>query len=74
MNRNEYIEKCKKQLSIGQYFLPKGHKCYERFPSRRPIVSSFNCIPAGLSEYVDSFLKYQAKTCKYILGTPQAFY
>ena len=38
--------------------------------SLRPIVSGFNCISASLSEYVNSFLKYQAKTCKsYIRDT-----
>ena len=46
------------------YGLPKIHKFFEKFPPIRPVVSGFNCISASLSEYADSFLKYQAKTCK----------
>ena len=45
------------------YGLPKMHKFFEKFPPLRPIVSGFNCISASLSEYVDSSLKYLAKTC-----------
>ena len=52
------------------YGLPKIQKFFGKFPPLRPIVSGFNCISASLSEYVDSFLKYQAKTCKsYIRDT-----
>ena len=113
MNRNEYKEECKKQLSDSTFYkqtdesnlqkqntklrneimnlkannyisekeykflskhfhssrtpvsygLPKMHKFFEKFPPLRPIVSGFNCISASLSEYVDSSLKYLAKTC-----------
>ena len=45
------------------YRLPKIQKFYEKYPLLRSIVSGFTCISASLSEYVDSFLKYQAKTC-----------
>ena len=120
MNRNEYIEECKKQLSDSTFYeqtydsnlqkqntklrneimnlnanhyisekeykflskhfhssrtpifygITKIHQFFEKFPPLRPIVSGFNCILASLSEYVDSFLKYQAKTCKsYIRDT-----
>ena len=52
------------------YGLPKIHKFFEKFLPVRPIVPGFNCISASLSEYVDSFLKYQAKACKsYIRDT-----
>lgn len=44
--------------------LGKIHICFEKFPPLRPIVLGKNCISANLSEYVCSFLKYQAKTCK----------
>ena len=114
MNRNEYIEECKKQLSDSTFYeqtdesnlqkqnaklrneimnlkannyisekeykfllkrfhssqtpifygLSKIHKFFEKFPPLRPIVYDFNCISASLSEYVNSFLKYQAKICK----------
>ena len=30
----------------------------------RPIVSGFNSCATRLPEYLDSFLKFQAKTCK----------
>ena len=46
------------------YGLSKIHKFFEKFSLLKPIVSAFNYISASLSEYVDSFLKYQAKTCK----------
>ena len=45
------------------YGLPKIQKLFEKYPPLRPVVSGFNWISASLSEYVDSFLKYQAKTC-----------
>ena len=46
------------------YGLPKIHQFFEKFPPLGPIVSGFNRMLASLWEYVDSFLKYQAKTCK----------
>ena len=46
------------------YGLPKIHKLFKKFLPPRPIVSGFKCISASLSEYVDYFLIYQAKTCK----------
>ena len=52
------------------YGLPKIHKHFEKFPPLRPIVSGFNCISANLSEYLDSYLKFQAQNCKsYIRDT-----
>ena len=52
------------------YGLPKIHKFFEKCPPLRAIVSGFNCISASLSEYVDSLLKYQAKSTKsYIRDT-----
>ena len=106
MNRSEYIEERKKQVSESNnlqkqntklrneimnlnannyvsdeeykflsklfhsspapvfYGLPKIHKFFEACPPLRPIVSGFNCISGSPSEYVYSFLKYKAKTCK----------
>ena len=46
------------------YGLPKIHKIYETIPPMRPIVSGFKSCTAHLSEYLDSFLKYQAQQCK----------
>ena len=37
---------------------------FKIFLPLRPVVSGFKCISASLSEYVDYFLIYQAKTCK----------
>ena len=45
------------------YGLPKIHKIYETIPPMRPIVSGFKSCTANLSEYLDSFLKYQAQQC-----------
>ena len=45
------------------YGLPKIQKLFEKYPPLRPVVSGFNWISASLSEYVGSFLKYQAKIC-----------
>ena len=46
------------------YGLPKIHKTFKDFPPLRPIVSGFNSCTARLSEYLDTFLKFQAKKCK----------
>ena len=52
------------------YGLPKIHKAFTNFPPLRPIVSAYNSNTARLSEYVDSFLKYQASRCSsYIRDT-----
>ena len=40
--------------------LTKIPKLFKKFPPLKPIVSGFKCISASLSEYVDSFLIYQA--------------
>ena len=44
------------------YGLPKIHKKFENFPPLRPIVSGVNSCTSKLSEYIDTFLKYQART------------
>ena len=41
--------------------LPKIHNTFTKFPSLRPIVSAFSSCTSRLSEYLDSFLKFQAK-------------
>jgi hypothetical protein len=46
------------------YGLPKIHKTFKSFPPLRPIVSGFNSCTARLSEYLDTFLKFQAQRCK----------
>ena len=52
------------------YGLPKIHKFFKDFPPLRPIVSGFNSCTARLSEYLDTFLKYQAtKSKSYIRDT-----
>lgn len=52
------------------YGLPKIHKLFDKFPPLRPIVSGYNSCTVRLSEYIDSFLLYQAQRCKsYIKDT-----
>ena len=52
------------------YGLPKIHKNFKHFPPLRPIVSGFNSCTSKLSEYLDTFLKYQArKGASYIRDT-----
>ena len=54
------------------YGLPKIHKTFVTIPPMRPIVSGFSSCTTKLSEYLDSFLKYQAQRCKsYIKDTNQ---
>ena len=43
------------------YGLPKIHKLFSKFPPLRPIVSHVNSCTRGLSEFLDSYLKYQAQ-------------
>ena len=45
------------------YGLPKIHKSFKKFPPLRPIVSNINSCTRRVSEYLDSFLKYQAQRC-----------
>jgi len=57
------------RLSIF-YGLPKIHKLFQTFPPLRPIVSNYNSCTSRLSEYLDTFLKYQAQRSKsYIRDT-----
>ena len=52
------------------YGLPKIHKVFQDFPPLRPIVSGFGTITSKLSEYLDTYLKYQArKGAAYIRDT-----
>ena len=46
------------------YGLPKIHKLFKNFPPLRPIVSGYKSCTCRLSEYLDSFLKFQASRCK----------
>ena len=43
------------------YGLPKIHKTFIDFPPLRPIVSGFSSCTSRLSEYIDTFLKFQAR-------------
>ena len=45
------------------YGLPKIHKCFYDFPPFRAIVSSAGFWTYGLSEFINSFLKYQPQRC-----------
>ena len=52
------------------YGLPKIHKQFENFPPLRPIVSQMKSATRRLSEFLDTFLKYQAqRTASYIRDT-----
>ena len=52
------------------YGLPKIHKAFTSFPPLRPIVSNIQSCTRRISEFVDSFLKYQARMCSsYIKDT-----
>ena len=52
------------------YGLPKIHKTFKDFPPLRPIVSGFSSCTSKLSEYLDTFLKYQArKGASYVRDT-----
>ena len=43
------------------YGLPKIHKQFDRFPPLRPIVSHVGSCTHRLSEFLDAFLKFQAR-------------
>ena len=63
----ELLEKPRLAIFYG---LPKIHKLFEIFPPLRPIVSSYNNCTCRLSEFLDTFLKYQAqRTESYIRDT-----
>ena len=55
------------------YGLPKIHKVFEIFPPLRPIVSGFNSPTTLLSEYLDTFLKFQARKGKSYLRDTKDF-
>ena len=55
------------------YGLPKIHKLFKKFPPLRPIVSHLNSNSCKLSEFIDSFLKYQAKRCKSFIRDTKDF-
>ena len=44
------------------YGLPKIHKIFERIPKMRPIVAGYGSCTTKLSEFLDSFLKFQARS------------
>ena len=43
------------------YGLPKVHKLFKKFPPLRPIVSHIGSCTHRLSEFLDAFLKFQAR-------------
>jgi hypothetical protein len=55
------------------YGLPKIHKVFEKIPPLRPIVSGFNSPTTLLSEYLDTFLKFQARKGKSYLRDTKDF-
>ena len=55
------------------YGLPKIHKSFDKIPPFRPIVSGYKSCTANLSEYLDSFLKYQAQHCKSFIRDTKHF-
>ena len=63
----EHLDKPRTPVFYG---LPKIHKQFKNIPPLRPIVSAYNSCTTRLSEYIDSYLKYQAQRCKsYIRDT-----
>ena len=46
---------------------------FTSFPPLRPIISGYNSCTARLSEYLDTFLKYQAKRRKSFLRDTKDF-
>ena len=79
MERKKYITGKEKNFLLEDldnprtsvfYGLPKIHKSFTTIPLMRPIVSGYLSCTAKLSEFLDSFLKYQAQRCKsYIKDT-----
>ena len=73
VNNKEYkllTEHLDKPRTPVFYGLPKIHKQFNNVPPLRPIVSGYNSCTSRLSEYIDSYLKYQAQRCKsYIRDT-----
>ena len=70
---NVLIEFLAKPRMAIFYGLPKIHKNFVNFPPLRPIVSGFSSCTSRLSEFVDTFLKYQAKRCKSYLKDTKDF-
>ena len=66
----EDADKCRMPLFYG---LPKIHKNFTTTPPMRPIVSGFNSCTAKLSEFLDSFLKFQAQKCSSYIKDTKAF-
>ena len=63
----EHLDKPRTPVFYG---LPKIHKQFNNVPPLQPIVSGYNSCTSRLSEYIDSYLKYQAQRCKsYIRDT-----
>ena len=76
INKSEFhliTEFLKKSRMAIFYGLPKIHKTFTHFPPLRPIVSGFNSCTSRLSEYLDTFLKYQAKKGKSYLRNTKDF-
>ena len=55
------------------YGLPKIHKIFLKFPPLRPIVSNIDSCTRRLSEFLDSFLKYQARLCSSFIKDTKQF-
>ena len=79
MKKNDYISQKEYQYLTEDlhepripvfYGIPKLHKKFKDFPPLRPIVSGFKSCTCRLSEFIDSFLKFQAQKCNsYIRDT-----
>ena len=55
------------------YGLPKIHKIFDKIPPFRPIVSGYKSCSTNLSQYIDSFLKFQAKHCESFIKDTKDF-
>ena len=55
------------------YALPKIHKSFSEFPPLRPIVSNIKSCTRRLSEFIDSYLKYQAQRCSSFIKDTKHF-
>ena len=73
-NEQKFLtEHIKEPILPTFYGLPKIHKNFTRFPPLRPIVSNINSCTRRLSEFLDSFLKYQAQHCSSFIRDTKHF-
>ena len=66
----ENLEQPRLPISYG---LPKIHIIFQDSPPLRPIVSGFKSHTSAVSEYLDTFLKYQARKCNSYVRDTKGF-